>query len=98
MSIDLRLAEEKIGRLSPAQRNFIALQCQKNALVELGKRKRSNDEEKTLKSLQVKLMHSRRDMKDYDERLLIKPKPKAKSDAEYQVISMKKTLSLTKYY
>ena len=85
MSIDLRLAEEKIGRLSPAQRNFIALQCQKNALVELGKRKRSNDEEKTLKSLQVKLMHSRRDMKDYDERLLIKPKPKAKSDAEYQV-------------
>ena len=76
------MAEEKIGRLSPAQRNFIALQCQKNALVELGKRKRSNDEEKTLKSLQVKLMHSRRDMKEYDERLLIKPN--AKCDADRQ--------------
>ena len=78
------MAEKRIGRLSPAQRHFIALQCQKNALVALGKRKRSNDEEETLKSLQLKLKNCRRDMKDYDERLLIKPKSIAKSDADRQ--------------
>ena len=73
MAIDLRLAEERIGRLSAAQRNFITLQCQKNALVALGKRKRSNEEELMLKSLQKRLWNSRRNMKDFNERLLIKP-------------------------
>ena len=35
---DLQEAEARIGRLSPAQRNFIALQSQKNALVEMGRK------------------------------------------------------------
>ncbi len=75
------MAEARIGRLSPAQRNFIALQSQKNALVEIGrKRKRSNEEETMLTRLQIKLKNSKRDMSDYDERLLIKQKPK--SDAQ----------------
>ena len=82
MAIDLRLAEERIGKLSAAQRNFITLQCQKNALLAIGKRKRSNEEELMLKSLQVKLMNSRRYMKDFNERLLMKPN--AKSAAERQ--------------
>ena len=78
---DLQEAEARIGRLSPAQRNFIALQSQKNALVEIGrKRKRSNEEEAMLRRIQNKLKHSKRDMSDYDERLLIKQKPK--SDAQ----------------
>ena len=80
---DLQEAEARIGRLSPAQRNFIALQSQKNALVEMGrKRKRSNEEDAVLSRLQKKLFRSKRDMSDYDGRLLIKPKSSAKSGAE----------------
>jgi hypothetical protein len=80
---DLQEAEARIGNLSPAQRNFIALQSQKNALVEMGrKRKRSNEEETMLTRLQIKLKNSKRDMSDYDERLLIKPKSCAKSGAQ----------------
>ena len=80
---DLQEAEARIGRLSPAQRNFITLQSQKNALVEMGrKRKRSNAEETMLTRLQIKLKNSKRDMSDYDDRLLIKPKSCAKSGAQ----------------
>ena len=69
---DLQEAEARIGRLSPAQRNFITLQSQKNALVEMGrKRKRSNAEETMLTRLQIKLKNSKRDMSDYDDRRLI---------------------------
>ena len=54
---DLQEAEARMGRLSPAQRNFIALQSQKNALVEMGrKRKRSNEEEAMLSRIQNKLI------------------------------------------
>ena len=49
------------------------LQSKKNVLVALGKkRKRTNDEETLLRSLQIKIMNGKRDMEDFDERLLIK--------------------------
>ena len=77
---DLQMVEARIGRLSSSQRNFITLQSKKNSLIELGKRKRTNEEDALLRRLQIKLMNSKRDMSDYDDRLLIKPK--AKSVAE----------------
>ena len=78
---DLQVVEARIGRLSSSQRDFITLQCEKNSLIELGrKRKRSNEEDAVLRRVQIKLMNSKRDMSDYDDRLLIKPS--AKSGAE----------------
>ena len=78
---DLQVAEARIGRLSSSQRDFITLQSEKNSLIELGrKRKRSNEEDAVLRRVQIKLMNSKRDMSDYDDRLLIKPS--AKSGAE----------------
>ena len=79
---DLQVAEARIGRLSSSQRDFIAIQSKKNSLIELGKRKRTNEEDALLRRLQNKLKHSPRDMSDYDDRLLIKPKSSAKSVAE----------------
>ena len=79
---DLQVAEARIGRLSSSQRDFIADQSKKNSLIELGKRKRTNEEDALLRRVQIKLMNRRRDMCDYDHRLLIKPKSSAKSVAE----------------
>ena len=80
---DLQVVEARIGRLSSSQRDFITLQSEKNSLIELGrKRKRSNEEDAVLRRVQIKLMNSKRDMSDYDDRLLIKPKSSAKSGAE----------------
>ena len=75
----MQVAEARIGRLSSSQREFITLQSEKNSLVER-KRKRSNEEDALLRRVQIKLKNRRRDMSDYDDRLLIKPS--AKSVAE----------------
>ena len=77
----MQVAEARIGRLSSSQREFITLQSEKNSLVER-KRKRSNEEDALLRRVQIKLKNRRRDMSDYDDRLLIKPKSSAKSVAE----------------
>ena len=54
---DLQVAETRVGQLSSSQRNFVTLQCKKNSLIEMGrKRKRSNEEETMLKRLQNKLL------------------------------------------
>ena len=75
---DLQMVEARIGRLSSSQREFITLQSEKNSLVEMGrKRKRSNEEDALLRRVQIKLKNRRRDMSDYDDRLLIKPKAKS---------------------
>lgn len=80
---DLQVAEARIGRLSSSQRNFITIQSEKNSLIELGKkRKRSNEEDALLRSLQIKLMNSKRDMSDYDDRLIIKPSAKSGAERE----------------
>ena len=76
---DLQVAEARIGRLSSSQRNFITIQSKKNSMIELGK-KRNGEEDALLRRLQNKLKHSPRDISDYDDRLLTKPK--AKSVAE----------------
>ena len=81
MVSDLREAEARIGRLSSSQRDFIIIQSKKNSLIELGK-KRNREEDALLRRLQTKLFRSKRDMSDYDDRLLIKPKSSAKSVAE----------------
>ena len=78
---DLQVAEARIGRLSSSQREFITLQSEKNSLVER-KRKRSNEEDALLRRVQIKLKNRRRDMSDYDDRLIIKPKSSAKSGAQ----------------
>ena len=79
----MQVAEARIGRLSSSQREFITLQSEKNSLVER-KRKRSNEEDALLRRVQIKLKNRRRDMSDYDDRLIIKPKSSAKSGAERQ--------------
>ena len=80
---DLQMVEAMIGRLSSSQREFITLQSEKNSLVEMGrKRKRSNEEDALLRRVQIKLKNRRRDMSDYDDRLIIKPKSSAKSGAQ----------------
>ena len=80
---DMQVAEARIGRLSSSQREFITLQSEKNSLVEMGrKRKRSNEEDALLRRVQIKLKNRRRDMSDYDDRLIIKPKSSAKSGAQ----------------
>ena len=77
------MVEARIGRLSSSQREFITLQSEKNSLVEMGrKRKRSNEEDALLRRVQIKLKNRRRDMSDYDDRLLIKPKPKSGAERE----------------
>ena len=78
---DMQVAEARIGRLSSSQREFITLQSEKNSLVER-KRKRSNEEDALLRRVQIKLKNRRRDMSDYDDRLIIKPKSSAKSGAQ----------------
>ena len=83
---DLQVAEARIGRLSSSQREFVTIQCKKNSLIELGKR-RNGEENALLRRLQNKLKHSPRDMSDYDDRLLIKPKSSAKSGAEREAKS-----------
>ena len=77
----MQVAEARIGRLSSSQREFITLQSEKNSLVER-KRKRSNEEDALLRRVQIKLKNRRRDMSDYDDRLIIKPKSSAKSGAQ----------------
>ena len=55
------MAEARIGRLSSSQREFVTIQCKKNSLIELGKR-RNGEENALLRRLQNKLKHSPRDM------------------------------------
>ena len=77
----LRVAEERIGSLSSSQRQFVILNAKKNVLIETGKkRKRSMEEDDLLKTLQSKIKNSRRDLVEFDQRLLIKMP--GKSDTE----------------
>ena len=70
-----------MGSLSSSQRQFVILNAKKNVLVEAGKkRKRSMEEDDLLKTLQNKIKHGKRDMKDFDQRLMIKMP--GKSDTE----------------
>ena len=80
-------AESRFGaRLSPSQRQFVILQSKKNVLLALGKkRKRSNDEDAMLRSLQSKIKNSRR---NFDSCLIIKLP--VKTDAERQSKKRKK--------
>ena len=78
---DLREAEARIGRLSSSQRDFIIIQSKKNSLIELGK-KRNREEDALLRRLQTKLFRSKRDMSDYDDRLLIKSSAKSGAERE----------------
>ena len=77
-------AETRIGHhLSPSQRLFVILMSKKNGLVALGKkRKRTSAEEALLRTLQVKIKNAKRDMKDFDQRLLINPKSKSGAERE----------------
>ena len=62
-----------MGSLSSSQRQFVILNAKKNVLVATGtKRKRSMEENVLLKTLQTKIKHGKRDMADFDQRLLIK--------------------------
>ena len=73
---------ERIGReLSASQLDFIKIQHRKNQLAAVGKkRKRSTEEDAEFKKLQKKLNNSRRDMEDFDVRLLFKPPPKSNAE------------------
>ena len=77
-------AEARIGGLlSPSQRQFVILQSKKNVLLAVGKkRKRTTDEESLLRSLQNKIMHDKRSMTDFDERLLVKLNVKSGAERE----------------
>ena len=83
---------ERIGReLSASQLDFIKIQHRKNQLAAVGKkRKRSTGEDAEFKKLQRKLDNSRRDMVDFDVRLLFKPPPQSK--AQMEAIRKAKTL------
>ena len=81
LSVFSQVAEARIGRLSSSQREFTTIRSKKNSLIELDK-KRNGEEDPLLRRLQTKLFHSKRNMSDYDDRLLIKPKSSAKSVAE----------------
>ena len=72
-----QVAEARIGRLSSSQRKFTTIRSKKNSLIELDKR-RNGEEDPLLRRLQTKLFHSKRNMSDYDDRLLIKPMSSAK--------------------
>ena len=76
-----QVAEARIGRLSSSQREFTTIRSKKNSLIELDKR-RNGEEDPLLRRLQTKLFHSKRNMSDYNDRLLIKPMSSAKSVAE----------------
>ena len=52
MVSDLRVAEARIGRLSSSQREFVTIQCKKNSLIELGKR-RNGEEDALLKDFKT---------------------------------------------
>ena len=75
---------ERLGReLSASQLDFIKIQHRKNELAAVGKkRKRSTEEDAEFKKLQRKLDNSRRDMVDFDVRLLFKPPPQSKAQME----------------
>ena len=77
---------ERIGReLSASQLDFIKIQHRKNQLAAVGKkRKRSTGEDAEFNKLQRKLDNSRRDMEDFDVRLLFKPPPKSNAQRETQ--------------
>ena len=77
---------ERIGReLSASQLDFIKIQHRKNQLAAVGKkRKRSTEEDAEFKKLQRKLDNSRRDMEDFDVRLLFKPPPKSMAQRQAQ--------------
>ena len=70
---------ERLGReLSASQLDFMKIQHRKNEFAAVGKkRKRSTEEDAEFKKLQNKLKHARRDMEDFDDRLLFKPPPKS---------------------
>ena len=76
-----QVAEARIGRLSSSQRKFTTIRSKKNSLIELDK-KWNGKEDPLLRRLQTKLFHSKRNMSDYNDRLLIKPMSSAKSVAE----------------
>lgn len=86
----MREVETRLGaKLSPSQRQFVILQSEKNELLAVGKkRKRTTAEESLLRTLQNKIKHSKRDIEDFDERLIIKVPGKA--DAERQSKKRKK--------
>ena len=73
---------ERLGReLSASQLDFMKIQHRKNELAAVGKkRKRSTEEDAEFKKLQKKLNNSRRDMEDFDVRLLFKPPPKSNAE------------------
>ena len=71
------------GQLSHSQRQFVILQSKKNILVSVGKkRKRTSEEDTLLRKLQIKIENGKRDMEDFDKRLIIKLP--GKSDAQRQ--------------
>ena len=65
---------ERLGReLSASQLDFIKIQHRNNELAAVGKkRKRSTEEDAEFKKLQRKLDNSRRDIEDFNVRLLFK--------------------------
>lgn len=79
MEVETRLG----AQLSPSQRQFVIVQSKKNGLVAVGrKRKRTPDEESLFRILQNKITNGKRDMEDYDERLLIKLPGKAGAERQ----------------
>ena len=71
------------GQLSHSQRQFVILQSKKNILVSVGKkRKRTSEEDTLLRKLQIKIENGKRDIEDFDKRLIIKLP--GKSDAQRQ--------------
>ena len=77
---------ERLGReLSASQLDFMKIQHRKNEFAAVGKkRKRSTEEDAEFKKLQNKLKHARRDMEDFDDRLLFKPPPKSNAQRQAQ--------------
>ena len=74
---------ERLGReLSASQLDFIKIQHRKNELAAVEKRRKRSTEEDAEFKLQRKLDNSRRDMEDFDVRLLFKPPPQSKAQME----------------
>ena len=84
MASALREVETRLGaKLSPSQRQFVISQSKKNQLLAEGKkRKRTTAEEALLRSLQNQMMHYKRSMRDFDERLIVKLPVKANAERE----------------
>ena len=80
----MREVETSMGaKLSPSQRHFVISQSKKNQLLAEGKkRKRTTAEEALLRSLQNQMMHYKRSMRDFDERLIVKLPVKANAERE----------------